>query len=282
LTLCALYRLIGIEMGEFMTLSRKCLVTTFAFAAATVVFTVLFGTPPVPVAPMADGFTTPMFALEFARSVGDLAFLQGQAADGLRSHLQRTQELDRFFPIAYAGMAAVFFCGLLARHRGLASIGVVLAVLTIPADWLENRYVDSVISISNPHVCISISDREGEMMCAELDMAPPFPTGTIDGAVDSDVVTSRLADVLQGLQTTTWIKWGLIALYAALMSILMFQDRRRILAIPGAVAALAILATYLSGSNGHVAEIMGITLLPFMLSFPIAAIFYLRAPERTP
>jgi hypothetical protein len=228
-----------------MNFSRWCFVGTLLFAAATIVFTVLFGTPPEPVVPMAEGFKTPMLALEFARGFEDLVFLQGDGAQALREHLQNTQELDRFFPIAYAGMAAVFFLACATSGRAIAWLGVIVAIATIPADWAENVWVDALILAANP-------DFAGE------------------------------APGLAGLQLTTWIKWGLIGAYAALLAVLMIRDKRPILAIPGAVAALAILATWLSGSNGQIAEIMSLTLLPFMLTFPVAAVLYLRSPIRTP
>jgi len=190
---------------------------------------------------MADGFVTPILALEFARSTADLAFLQGEGADALRGFLFDTQSLDRFFPIAYAGMAAMFFLALGLRNPGrwLAWAGLVVAVVTIGADWAENRVIWRLLT--------------------ELSAG--------------DEPRARLLAALQG---HTWIKWALIGLYAALFSVLMWQDKRRLLAIPGIVAALAIAATWLSGSNGQVAEIMGTLLIPFMLTFPLAAVMYLR------
>ena len=90
---------------------------------------------------------------------------------------------------------------------------------------------------------------------------------------------NRLQAALPVLALTTWIKWGLIAAYAAMMAVLLWRDNHRILAIPSAAAFIALLATYLSGSSGQVAEIMSMTMPAFMFSFPVAAVMYLRKPE---
>jgi hypothetical protein len=100
-----------------MTTSRISLFSVFAFTIATLAFTVLFGTPPTSEFAMAEGFQTPILALEFAKSPEDLAFLQGEDAAELRAALVHTQALDRYFPIAYAGMAAMLFLGLALRGR---------------------------------------------------------------------------------------------------------------------------------------------------------------------
>tara|TARA_R110002072_G_scaffold16229_9_gene63693 strand:- start:358 stop:1068 length:711 start_codon:yes stop_codon:yes gene_type:complete len=225
-----------------MRASDWAFIAAIAAASATLIFPLLFGAAPdLGSAPMAAGFQTPILAFEFARSADDLAFLQGDAATALRAFLRHTQSLDRFFPLAYAGMAAMFFLalGLQRPRRWLAWAALVIAVVTIGADWAENAVLNRLLAE------ISAGD------------APR-------------------AGLLAALQGHTWIKWGLIGLYAALFSLLMWQDKRRLLAIPGAVATLAIAVTWASGSNGQVAEIMGALLIPFMLTFPLAAVLYLR------
>ena len=225
-----------------MRISNLAFIAAIAGAIATLVFPILFGAPPEPgAAPMADGFVTPILALEFARSADELAFVQGEGAAALRAFLVHTQSLDRFFPLAYAGMAAMFFLALGLRRPGrwLAWAALAVALVAIGADWAENRVIGRLL--------------------AEL--------------AAGDEPRARLLAALHG---HTWIKWGLIGLYAALFSVLMWQDKRRLLAIPGAVAALAIAVTWISGSNGQVAEIMAALLIPFMLTFPLAALMYLR------
>jgi len=225
-----------------MRASDWAFIAVIAAAIATLIFPLLFGAAPdLGSAPMAAGFTTPILALEFARSAGDLAFLRGDVAETLRAFLVNTQSLDRFFPLAYAGMAALFFLALGLRHpaRWLAWAALAVAAVTIGADWAENAVINRVLD--------AISAGEEPQ-----------------------------AGLLAALQGHTWIKWGLIGLYAALFSLLMWRDKRRLLAIPGIVAALAIAATWLSGSSGEVAEIMSLLLIPFMLTFPLAAVLYLR------
>ncbi|WP_417493970.1 hypothetical protein [Maricaulis sp.] len=225
-----------------MRISKLAFITAIAGAVATLVFPILFGSPPdLGAAPMADGFVTPILALEFARSAADLAFLQGEGAEALRGFLVHTQSLDRFFPLAYAGMAAMFFLALGLRNPGrwLAWAALAVALVTVGADWAENAVMNRLL--------------------AELGAG-----------------AEPRANLLAALHGHTWIKWGLIGLYAALFSVLLWQDKRRLLAIPGVVAALAIAVTWLSGSNGQVAEIMSTLLIPFMLTFPLAAVMYLR------
>lgn len=231
-----------------MRASNLAFIAAILAAVATLIFPILFGSvPDLGAAPMAAGFKTPILALEFARSANELAFLQGDAAAGLRAFLVHTQSLDRFFPLAYAGMAALFFLALGLRRPGrwLTWTALAVAVVTIGADWAENAVLNRLLAE------ISAGD------------APR-------------------AGLLAALYGHTWIKWGLIGLYAALFSVLMWQDKRRLLAIPGLGAAFAIAATWLTGSNGQVAEIMSTLLIPFMLTFPLAAVLYLRGKSASP
>ena len=233
-----------------MRASNLAFITAIMLAVATLMFPVLFGSPPdLGAAPMASGFATPILALEFARSLDDLAFLRGEGADALREFLVNTQSLDRFFPFAYAGMAAAFFLALGLRRPGrwLAWRALAVAVVTIGADLMENAVINRILA----------------------------------ALAAGEEPTARLLSALYG---HTWIKWGLIGIYAALFAALMVGDRRILLAIPGAVAAAAIAVTWLMGSQGQVAEIMSKLLIPFMLTFPVAAVMYLRgksAPEDT-
>lgn len=255
-----------------MTLARLSHLVVLLLAIITIVIAAMMGSPPAPVVPMAEGFSTPILALEFAQAAEDVAFLQGEEAAELRAALTHTQALDRYFPLAYAGMAAVFFAALWSAGRRLALVGMLLAILTIPADWWENSVIDQMLILSRDVVC-----EPGGEICMETRLAAQpsaFPSGyePSDGfVVERTAQAEALTAALPALQLTTWTKWGLIAAYALMMTVLMWQEKRRILAIPGAVAALALTATFLSGNNGYLAEIMGMTMLPFMLSFPIAS-----------
>jgi hypothetical protein len=267
-----------------MTPSRWAFVACLFFALVTVVFVILFGTAPEPAAPLHGGFRTPILALEFAREVSHLEFLMGEEGAQMREYLRRVQFLDIFFPVAYAGMAAAYFLGVALRGNFLALIGVGLALATILADWRENATIDDILDeIENP-VCNeqTIPDNAGERVVLR-DCLPESAFTEASPALElsSYVFDSFLPVRVEFLQVDTWVKWGLMAAYAALMSVLLWfsgrgvwYDWRRFLAVPPALAALAIGATWVSGSNGHAAEIMSVLLIPFMLAFPVAAVMY--------
>lgn len=228
-----------------MTSWRWALVLSLVLAAASIVFVILFGSPPGPgSAPMSAGFRSPVMALELAKSVDDLAFLQGDAAAELRAHLVRVQQLDWGFPLAYAGMAAAFFAGLGLRGgklNGLAWAALAVALFAIPADYMENRVINRVLA---------------------------------DLAIGADP-----SERLDALQAHTWMKWGAIGLYGALMAALMWVRGHRLLALPGVLVAASVVWAALSGAAGGPAEIMALAMIPFMLGFPVAAIMLLRQPD---
>lgn len=244
-------------------LSRGFLILSLVLAVATLVLAALMGQAPAPVIPMADGFRTPILALEFARSSNDVGFLAGDDAETLKAALREIQRLDRYFPLAYAGMAAALFAGLALRDNKLALLGLIAALATIPADWSENRAINSFLGID------AYSDALSQRPADDPEAVEWFENFSI-----------HLEAMVVDIRESTWIKWGLIALYAAVFAAVLAMQGRRLLAIPSAVAALAILATWLSGSNGHVAELMGLTLIPFMLSFPVTAVMVLRSPDK--
>ncbi|MFT6661494.1 MAG: hypothetical protein ACJA0K_001486 [Maricaulis maris] len=270
-----------------MTLSRWAFVATLVLTLATLAFPLaLFGSPPnLGSAPMAPGFQTPILALEFAEDIDDIAFLRGDDAAALRAWLVDVQFKDWFFPVAYAGMAAVFFLGMALRGRFLAVIGIGLALATIPADWQENATINDILAeIENPLCGEDIEPADGR---DDVVLRDCLPRGYFDEASAEAELVSYAFDTflpvrIEMLRIDTWIKWGLIAAYAAWLAAMLWMDRRRILAIPAALGALSIAATWISGSNGHVAELMGILLIPMMLTFPVAAVMYLRdKPAKT-
>ena len=241
------------------------------------------GDIPAGAAPLHSGFETPILALEFAMSVDDLAFLTGEVAADLRAFLVRVQFLDWFFPVAYAGMATLVFLGMALRGQLLALLGIGLAVATILADWQENATINGILDeLENP-IC-NAQTRPADPD-AHVSVFECLPEGALDSAPESLLVLAFATDSLLAVRvgflfTDTWIKWGLIAAYALLFAALLALDRKRWLALPSLAAALAIGATFAvvwSPLAGPVGEVMGILLLPFMLTFPVAAIMYLRA-----
>lgn len=120
--------------------------SAFGFTAAVIVFVVLFGqTMPQTAAGMAEGFETPILALEFANSHDDLAFVRAEEAGGLRSAFMAGQALDVRFPLAYGGLMIVVLAGLALRGRPLAWVGVLAAAIAIPADWWENAVIHQIL-----------------------------------------------------------------------------------------------------------------------------------------
>jgi len=120
--------------------------SAFGFTAAVIVFVVLFGqTMPQTADGMAEGFETPILALEFANSRDDLAFVRAEGATELRSAFMAGQALDVWFPLAYGGLMIVVLGGLALRGRPLAWVGVLAAAIAIPADWWENAVIHQIL-----------------------------------------------------------------------------------------------------------------------------------------
>ena len=225
-------------------LARLAFILCAVFTVWTIVLVIQFGgEAPPPGAPMAEGFETPILALEFAGSESDLAFLAGDAGAPLRAELQRVQALDVWFPIAYAGLAFWFFAGLFLCGRKLAAVGAILALVTIFADWNENAVIDAMLVMMN------------------------------DGASG--------AALLPELAVATWIKWGLIAGYALWFSILMGLEKRRILALPGLLPAGLILAAGLTGGSPMLIEMISLPLALLFLTILLTAMIYLRTSFKT-
>jgi hypothetical protein len=216
---------------------------TLLGAAVTLIFAGLMQSgAPESVPASVNGFNRPIFALYFARSVGDLAFITGPGAAAIRDWMQGIQALDNWFPLAYGGMAMAFFAGLGLRGRKLAFLGIVLVAGAIVADWAENAVANRIL--------------------ADLD-AGRHPAAELDA-----------------MWRHTWIKWGLIAAYSGVLSYLLATDGRRLLAIIPGLTAIAFVVTYFTAADPDVFRVTNLLLVAFMLTFPVAAIFYLRARDR--
>lgn len=221
-----------------MTLQRLCFLLTLVATVITLTFAFLMQSgAPESLPESVNGFNRPIFAVYFARSLEDLAFITGPQAADIRTWMHGIQALDTWFPLAYGGMAIVFFAALGLRGKRLAFLGIVLAAAAIGADWAENEVANRIL--------------------ADLD-AGADPTERLDA-----------------MWGHTWIKWGFIAAYAALMSVLMGLDRRPLLAILPGAAAIALAASWLTGADPAVFRVANILLVLFMLIFPIAAGMYL-------
>ncbi|MEE2525072.1 hypothetical protein V0U79_01750 [Hyphobacterium sp. HN65] len=210
-----------------------------AFAIWTIVLTQMMGSADVePGAPLTRGYETPILLLEFAGSEDDLAFIAGEAGAPLRAELQRAQALDFWFPIAYAGLAFWCFLGMGLMGRKLAWLGVILSAATIPADWAENAVINDILLVMG----------QGEAAAA----------------------------LLPDLALTTWIKWGLIAAYSLVFSLVLIVDRKRLLAVPGLAGGGIILATAVTRGGAQFAELIMLPLALFFLTILLTAMLYLR------
>lgn len=278
-----------------MTPSRWAFAAVLLFALVTAGLIFLRGPAPEPAVPLHDGFRTPVLALEFAGRADDLDFLEGEAGAAMRTHIRRVQRIDAVLPLAYAGMAAALFLGLALRGRFLAAIGIGLALATIPADWQENATIGGILDeIENP-VCNADTIPQGEGPRGAGPRGAPagrvvlrdclgeaaFENVSPALEIASFAFDSFLPVRVEFLREDRWTKWALIAAQAVLLALILWfdgrpvwHDGRRILAVPPVLAALAITVTWASGANGHVAEIMSILLIPFLLTFPVAAVMY--------
>ncbi|WP_203292427.1 hypothetical protein [Maricaulis parjimensis] len=261
---------------------------TLLLAVLTLAFPLaLFGSPPEPAAPLQDGFKTPILAFEFATRVEHLAFLQGEAGAEMRTYLRHVQFLDWFFPVAYAGMAASFFMALALRGNFLALIGVGLALATIPADWQENATMNAILDeIENP-VCNEATippERAGDYVLRDCLGEDALAEASPALDIASFALDSFLPLRVEMLRIDTWIKWGLIAAYAGWLAILFFLAKRPILAIPPTLAALSLGACWVAVMTGTgagiAAELMSLVLIPFMLTFPVAAVMYVLGHKK--
>lgn len=221
-----------------MTLQRLCLLLTLVATVITLIFAVLMQSgAPDSLADSVNGYNRPIFAVYFARTLEDLAFITGPQTAEIRTWMHGIQALDTWFPLAYGGMAILFFAAMGLRGQRLAFLGIALAAAAVGADWAENEVANRILA-------------------------------DLDAGVDP---TERL-DAMWG---HTWIKWGFIAAYAAVLSALMGLDKRPRLAILPGAAAIALTASWVTGADPAVFRVANILLVLFMLTFPVAAGMYL-------
>lgn len=273
-----------------MTPARWAFAATILFALIAAALLLLTGTPPEPAVPLHSGFRTPILALQFATETTDLDFLQGEAGEAMRAHIRRVQLIDVFLPLAYCGMAASLFAGMTLRGNFLAVLGIGLALATVFADWKENATIDTILDEIEAPVCLEGAQPQAEgerVVLRDCLGAETFEDAPPALELASFVLDSFLPIRVEFLREDTWIKWTLIACWGVLLSALLWftgrpvwHEWRRWLAVPPALATFAICLTWLTGSNGHVAEIMSILLIPFMLTFPAAAVMYFLAKPK--
>lgn len=223
-----------------MSLSRIFLLLSLALTVAALVLAYLMGQPaPAGAAPLPNGHEREILALYFAQSVDDLAFLAGAEGGALREYMMKVQAYDMYFPFAFAGLAACLFAALGLRGVHLAWVGTLTALFVIGADLAENEVANRIL--------------------ADLE-AGADPTERLDA-----------------LNSHSWIKWWAIAGYMVWMSLVLFLEKRRILALFPVLGAVPIVIGWLTQPDGSVMAMTYPLLVVAMLSFPVIAIVYLRA-----
>lgn len=223
-----------------MSLSRIFLLLCLALTVAALGLAYLMGQPaPAGATDLPNGHERAIFALYFAQSLDDLAFIAGEEGAALRDYLVEVQSLDMYFPFAFAGLAACLFAALGLRGVHLAWLGSLAALFVIGADLAENEVANRVL--------------------ADLS-AGEDPTERLDA-----------------LNSHSWIKWWAIAGYMVWMSLVLWFEKRRILALIPVLGAVPIVIGWLTQPDGSVMAMTYPLLVVAMLSFPVIAIVYLRA-----
>lgn len=198
-------------------------------------------------ATLAEGFRTPIIAFEFAASEADVAFLSGTEPSSVanRAMMDAGHRWDMAFPFAYAGFIALLLLHLAARGHRWLWLAIPVALLIIPLDIQENR------------VLIAI-------------------TRALENG-------ATIAHLLRELHTATWLKWGAMGVSLAALALGLVADKAYVAALVSAVAALSIVACWLSGSAGSVAEMMSAATALFFLYFTVRAIAqWRRLAQSTP
>ncbi len=112
------------------------------FAGVAAIATILLSVALLFVLPssadLANGWKTPIIAFELARTEVDLAFLAGGQGAALRDAMDAGNRIDFFFPFAYGGLLALLLLRHALRGCGAAWLGLMAALVTIPADVTEN------------------------------------------------------------------------------------------------------------------------------------------------
>ncbi|MBM9589948.1 hypothetical protein JWG41_05790 [Leptospira sp. 201903075] len=199
-------------------LRSKKLIAIFGFSTLFVSLIGLFIYPSQ--GTLSEGFRTPIIAFELAQSTEDLNFLtgSGEMAIQIRSDMRAGQNLDIVFPFLYAGL---IFCLILfesKRINWLAGVGLFVSVTIVPFDLYENYILDQILF-------------------------------RLDSLKD-------VSDLLPRLEVATWWKWGAIGIAMVILSILYFIEKQRLNGFLALFAGLSIFCTWVSCSNGFVAEIM--------------------------
>ncbi|TGL40376.1 hypothetical protein [Leptospira perdikensis] len=196
-------------------------------------------------AALSEGFRTPVIAFEFAQSTEDLKFLTGneEVTKKLRSEMRVGQKLDIFFPFLYAGFMFFLVFSEIKKINPFTWLGFVISIIIVPCDLYENYIMDQILF--------------------RLDRLEDF------------------RDLLSHLEVATWWKWGAIAIVMFVLSSIYFSTKQWFNGMISFFPGVAIFCTWISGSNGYVAEVMMIFVSFFFIYFGIRSFILYRKFETT-
>jgi hypothetical protein len=218
-------------MSDNTNNNRKIELTTLIFGLLSLVVAgvMLFHFPLK--ADLADGFTTPIIAFEFAKTAADLDFLTGSADSAVsnRAMMDAGHQWDMLFPFAYGGFIALLIFRLIATDHKWLWPFLLMAVLIIPFDIYENL---TLLAITDT---LALSD-------------------------DTD-------DLLATLHIATWLKWGAIALSVGGFALGLLIDKRYFSAVISAAASLGIILYWVFNRYAQLAELMSVLLSIFFIWF---------------
>lgn len=186
-------------------------------------------------ADLADGFTTPIIAFEFAKTAADLNFLTGSEGSAVsnRAMMDAGHQWDMLFPFAYGGFIALLILKLITTEHKWLWPFLLMAVLIIPFDINENLALLAITDV------LAKGDDAGDLLAA--------------------------------LHIATWLKWGAIAISVGGFALALLIDKRYLDAIVSWGAALSIGLYWVFNSHAQLAELMSVLLSIFFIWFLVVS-----------
>lgn len=192
-------------------------------------------------ADLPAGFSTPIISFEFASSESELSYLAGTGVAEVKNRAMMVEgtQWDMAFPFAYAGFLALLVMQLVQAGRRFVLPGVGFAILIVPLDINENLVLLQIIE-------------------------------ALEGGVP-------VGELLADLHRATWLKWGAIAVTAAILAVGLIASGKYWSGALGGLTALAIGVCWVSDSNPVIAELMSAIVAVFFLVFAVRACFALKS-----
>ena len=185
---------------------------------------------------LPNGFTTPILLFEFAQNQEHLAPFSGmsESAKILRRQSFEGHPVDNIFCFGYGLFGASLFWLFLKRRR-FAWLGVAFAIIAIFGDINENRVLVNITQL--------LEDQQ-----------------------------SALA-LLPELKVATWIKWGAIGLFQAILGVCFLLEKPRFLALFCFAPGLLLSVAFLAGQPGFWVEKASTAVALFFLIFFVFTVY---------